>query len=995
LNTAAWLLTLVAGSAAWAGLSLGEPKPLSGEAGQAQHPAISPDGTQIAFVSDRDGVDNLFVMPLSGGTPVRLTREARPGVQIGNPHWSPRGDQIVYAANRIGGSLDLWLASVDGKSDERLTRQAGTEWMPAFSPDGATIAYVSDRDGTDALFTIGLDGSNQRKVLDTAYEPAFSPDGRRLAVYHIRGAQEGVFLVNRDGTGAQLVLEGGRMPTWSPDGRWLVAVKPNAAGSRLWLVDPERGVSEPVGVPAVGLAWPSWGARGGLLAYEARPAGKKQILVASLSAGTPLANIIEPLSGTTVRGAVNVRGRVGAAGGPVAAWRLEVGRGTGPTQWALLAEGRGPVEGALATWNAGGLEGAHTLRLTVVTDAGETTVATALVTVLGQYGLVWETESIPRQMSVGETYGVELGLRNNGTMTWRHDGPFAVYGSYQWLDESGRAVVAEGLTAPLPTTVGAGEPVVLKAPITPPNRSGRFTLRYDLRQGRQVWFHEQGAKPLEIPVTVGLPWAATIEVPSAPTILVPGQTYAVELRLTNRGVLAWQGLEGGRAPGPETVQVGTRWRDVEGGVVDTPPTATPIPQTVPAGQTAIVVAQVQAPAVAGRYLMSFDLFHRAGFFSQLSGLPTPTLTVTVSSPYAVQFLDHNTPGRVFPGDVVTVALQARNVGSLAWRAQGTTAIQIAYSWQAKDGRVVERAGLRTPLPYDVAPGQSAAFAARLQSPGEAGEYTLIWDLEQPGGRRFAELGNVPLKVPVMVGAPTHGARWEQDRHPVELVVGATYTTELRLTNIGSMTWPAQGADKVRVAYHWLRPNGEEVNATPIFTDLPKPVEAGETVRVTARAKAPDRAGRYMLKWDLYQSGYDYFSVRGAATLDVPVSVDVVYGARYQSHDTPARLVAGQRYRVNLRLQNTGTIPWDQAGAVPVTLTYRWYDATGGEVTGVETVATRLPKVVGPGESFEIGATLVAPRERGKYDLQWDLQFAGAFLFSEKGVEPLRVAVAVE
>ncbi|MBI5831038.1 MAG: PD40 domain-containing protein [Armatimonadetes bacterium] len=978
----------------WAAVALADAKALP-TGGAAGRPAISPDGTLVAFVSDREGADNLYVVPLAGGTPKALTRETRAGVRMDTPRWSPDGAFLVYSSNKgAEGGLDLWTIGADGQRDEALTKDAAVDWMPSWSPDGKTIAFVSDRDGNDGLWLIGTDGSGLRKIAEMAYEPAYSPDGKSIAAYQVRAGGDGLYLFDAAGTAQpRLLLGGGRMPAWSPDGRSVVAVKTDDGGTRLWQVDVVKGSAEPLSDAAPSLAWPVWG-KGGVLVYEAKPSTQRQLFLLTPPEVRAVTNIVEPLAGATVRGGVTVRVRVGAEGGRIATWALEFGKGANPDTWSPLADGTGAVDGPAATWNTSGLEGAYTLRLTTVTEGGETAVSVVPVTVYGQYGVLWQNHSIAQAMTVGQTIDAEVTLRNNGTMTWRNDGAFAVAGGYQWLDAGGVPVSGEAPLAALPQAVPAGEQASLRVKITAPTSPGRYTLRFDLRQGGQVWFHEQGARPLDVPVAVTLSHAAEIDVPAVPAVMVPGQIYSVEARVTNRGTEPWPAAANGAAVAADTVVLATRWRDIDGGLVDSPPAVTPLLKALPAGESAVVLAQVQAPSTNGRYLMSFEVRDQLGSFGPQSAI-SPQVAVSVSSPYSAMFGDHTTPGRMFPGELVPVTVQLRNTGALRWRADGATAVRLVTRWVDEKGRPASASNLPTPLPYDVPAGQTASVSARLQSPSEPGEYVLVWDLEQAGGRRFGEMGNTALKVPVMVGAPTHGVRWEQGNHPTSLVVGSVYTANIRLTNTGSMTWPAEGAERVRLGYRWVAPNGMEVASQPLFTDLEKAVDGGQTVTLTARLKAPERPGSYLIKWDLYQMGYDYFSARGAATMDVPVSVDVVYGCHWLSNDTPSKVAANQRYRVNLRLQNTGTIPWEAGGAVPVQVVYRWVNAAGTTVAVTDAAVAKLPALVQPGESVDVSAFLVAPKERGRFDLEWDLQFAGTLLFSDKGVAALRVPVTVE
>ena len=135
-------------------------------------PTWSPDG-RIAFTN---GVD-ILVMNADGTGVTNLTNETTPNVANDQPVWSPDGTKIAFRSNRSGHS-DLYVMNADGSGVTRLTADTATEGRPAWSPDGTKIAFASNRDGDYEIYVMNADGSGVVRLTDNgAFDerPAWAP----------------------------------------------------------------------------------------------------------------------------------------------------------------------------------------------------------------------------------------------------------------------------------------------------------------------------------------------------------------------------------------------------------------------------------------------------------------------------------------------------------------------------------------------------------------------------------------------------------------------------------------------------------------------------------------------------------------------------------------------------------------------------------------------------------------------------------------------------
>ncbi len=259
----------------------------------ARDPALSPDGTQIAFAQLATDGDRIGVAPLSEPTKVRLLTGDGDGLwEHRHPAWSPDGSALCYEAKR-----DLWIVRTAGGAARRLTTDEEVDAEPAWSPDGSHVYFSSHRGGASALWRVPARGGSPLRLTPGSgpeRHPSLSRDGKRL-VYSTLLENPDVVL-HELASGKELRLGGLREelePVLAPDGRTVVFIS-NRLGGRydLW-AQPLTSDRHPLG-PARRLtdhpgsvAHPAYSPDGLWIAYHRAWNGQRDIWTVAASGGTP------------------------------------------------------------------------------------------------------------------------------------------------------------------------------------------------------------------------------------------------------------------------------------------------------------------------------------------------------------------------------------------------------------------------------------------------------------------------------------------------------------------------------------------------------------------------------------------------------------------------------------------------------------------------------------------------------------------------------------
>lgn len=263
---------------------------------EAQYFSISPDENRIAYSAIQDGRRHIFVTPLEGGTPLRITNDSEADDTY--PFWLPDGKRIIYNSKRNGvlqpyiayldeegrterinvigisntfisdvaadGSRilfqhfreegDLWKIGTDGKNEEaQITSDSSVELAPNVSPDGKSVVFQSTSEAyhllESTIKSLSLEDKQQTPIAARGFAPAFSPDGRKIAFLRPdTGGRNDLWITGRNGDGERHLTIGGlsfpgfaqvpfsfvRNFMWSPDGTSLVFSEKKDGLWNLW-----------------------------------------------------------------------------------------------------------------------------------------------------------------------------------------------------------------------------------------------------------------------------------------------------------------------------------------------------------------------------------------------------------------------------------------------------------------------------------------------------------------------------------------------------------------------------------------------------------------------------------------------------------------------------------------------------------------------------------------------------------------------------------------
>lgn len=223
--------------------------------------AYDPTGQRIAFIRSvvtegddaADAIPQLFVASTTSlDTPTQITTLT--GGILAHPSWSPDGKHIVFSSTSDGDE-EIVIVNPDGSDAAQLTNNDARDFDPQFSPDGTHIVFASELNspGFSEIYTMTLSGEEVTQLTEVpnSYAPAWSPDGARIAYVNDQQGDGDIYLMDADGERSALLTidDSGaedRNPVWSPDSRWILFASNRDDDQFRWFAVDLNGTVQPV-----------------------------------------------------------------------------------------------------------------------------------------------------------------------------------------------------------------------------------------------------------------------------------------------------------------------------------------------------------------------------------------------------------------------------------------------------------------------------------------------------------------------------------------------------------------------------------------------------------------------------------------------------------------------------------------------------------------------------------------------------------------------------
>jgi Tol biopolymer transport system component len=217
----------------------------------------------------------------------QLTTDPKPDLR---PAWSPDGARLAFYSGRSGND-DIWAINIDGSGEAQLTKDPASDRRPTWSPDGTKIVFDSDRAGNHDIWIMNADGSDQKQLTTGPGEEmfaSFSPDGLQIIFYGYEAGRNDIWTMDISGSNLHSLTKdladetqnqctfACHSPAFSPDGTTIAFHADHNGARNIWVMDADgnnpRQITKTDSSGDINNFLPSWSPDGRIIFQAEKPA---------------------------------------------------------------------------------------------------------------------------------------------------------------------------------------------------------------------------------------------------------------------------------------------------------------------------------------------------------------------------------------------------------------------------------------------------------------------------------------------------------------------------------------------------------------------------------------------------------------------------------------------------------------------------------------------------------------------------------------------------